>query len=105
MELGPLRFESKLLPKIWGGARLGEWGKSVPGHAAVGESWEIYDRPEGSALVAEGPFKGKSLHDLMMEFGPRLLGPEEFEKGPPAFPLMLKLIDARESLSVQVHPN
>jgi mannose-6-phosphate isomerase len=105
MDLYPLRFQPKLLPKIWGGQRLKAWSKSLPAGQALGESWEIYDRPGDSALVASGPLKGQSLQELIKEFGPRLLGQREFEKGHAFFPLMLKLIDANEALSVQVHPD
>jgi mannose-6-phosphate isomerase len=105
MELGPLVFKPKLSPKIWGGQRLGRYGKEFPGGQAIGESWDVYDRPGDSALVSGGPFAGQSLSALMAEFGPRLLGAEAFEQGPKFFPLMVKLIDANESLSVQVHPD
>jgi mannose-6-phosphate isomerase len=87
MKLGPLQFVPKLFPKIWGG-----------------ESWHLYDRPGDSARVAQGPFQGQTLNALMREFGPGLLGPDEFAKEPSLFPLAFKVIEANEALSVQVHP-
>jgi mannose-6-phosphate isomerase len=105
MKLAPLLFEPKLVPKVWGGRQLEGYGKALPAQGGIGESWDIYDRPGDSALVAQGPWKGRSLHELMLESGPALLG----QAGPGplagAFPLMVKLIDARESLSLQVHPD
>ena len=105
MQLYPLTFTPKLCPKIWGGRRLAQWGKALPAGAAIGESWDIYDRPGDSALVASGPLAGTSLQQLMREWGPRLLGQKEFEKGHETFPIMTKFIDASEALSVQVHPD
>lgn len=68
------------------------WGK---------EAWLIADRPEAISRIANGPWKGKTLHDLLIEFGKDLLGKKEY----PQFPLLIKIIDAKESLSVQVHPD
>jgi len=105
MQLGPLQFEPKLSPKVWGGSRLARYGKALPQGKAIGESWDLYDRPGESAVVAQGPFKGSTLNALMAEFGPGLLGAAAFEAGARYFPLMVKLIDAQDALSVQVHPD
>src|SRR6185503_17186494 len=105
MQLGPLSFIPKLSPKIWGGRRLEHFGKALPAGEAIGESWDLYDRPGDSAVVAEGPFKGQTLNALMKELGPRLLGQKIFDAEPAYFPLMVKLIDANDALSVQVHPD
>lgn len=87
---------------IWGGTRIPQqFGRALP-PGRYAESWEIADRPEGQSLVASGPFAGRSLHSLMSEFGPSLAGRG---RGSLPFPLLIKLIDARETLSVQVHPN
>ena len=88
MKLSPLAFIPKQVPKVWGS-----------------ELWQLYDRPGDSAVVARGPMAGQSLQALMAEFGPNLLGPKAFEAGAAYFPLAFKLIDAREALSVQVHPD
>jgi mannose-6-phosphate isomerase len=105
MKLAPLIFKPKLVPKVWGGRRLAGYGKELPAGASVGESWDLYDRPGDSAVVASGPFAGQSLQALVREFGPGLLGQAAYEASPDSFPLMVKLIDAREALSVQVHPD
>ena len=106
MKLYPLRFEARLVPKIWGGRRLQSvLGKPLPEGEKIGESWEIYDRPDNSAVVAEGPLKGQSLGDLVKEFGPQLLGEASWAQNPDRFPLMAKFIDAADWLSVQVHPD
>lgn len=81
------------------------FGKRLPLDAAIGESWDLYDRPGSSAVVAEGALKGQTLQQLVKEWGPSLLGVKEFEKGHEHFPLMIKWIDAHEALSVQVHPD
>ena len=104
MELTPLLFEPYFSPKVWGGRRLAGWGKALP-EGAIGESWELFDRQDKSAVVAEGPWKGHTLGQLTAEFGPRLLGPELWRSQPTRFPLLVKLIDAQDQLSVQVHPN
>jgi mannose-6-phosphate isomerase len=105
MKLEPLLFKPKLVPKLWGGRRLAAYGKELPEGAAVGESWDLYDRPGDSAVVSQGSFGGQSLHALMAEFGPGLLGQAAYDSSPETFPLMVKLIDARENLSLQVHPD
>jgi mannose-6-phosphate isomerase len=105
MKLYPLHFVPKLSPKIWGGRLLEKFGKQLPPGVAIGESWDLYDRPEASARVASGPLQGQTLQQVMKEWGPALLGTREFEKGHEQFPLMVKWIDAHEALSVQVHPD
>jgi mannose-6-phosphate isomerase len=103
LDLCPLLLEPRLVPKPWGGRRLSAWGKRLPARAAIGESWELFDDAAGSAKVSAGPAKGKALRALMRAWGAKLLGPGA-RKGS-AFPLLLKLLDARQDLSVQVHPD
>jgi mannose-6-phosphate isomerase len=90
------------MERIWGGRRLeSSFGKSLPPKAQIGESWEIVDRPEAQSVVARGPLKGKTLHELWMENRSSIFGqvPDA-----PRFPLLIKLLDAHEKLSLQVHP-
>jgi mannose-6-phosphate isomerase len=90
------------MERIWGGRWLeSRFGKSLPPKAQIGESWEIVDRPEAQSVVARGPLKGKTLHDLWMENRSSIFGevPDT-----PRFPLLIKLLDAHETLSLQVHP-
>jgi mannose-6-phosphate isomerase len=98
----PLIFEPIFQERIWGGRKLAElFGKNLPPGKRIGESWEIVDRPEAQSIVREGSLSGRSLHDLWVNFGEELFG-----KVPdvPRFPLLIKLLDAQEKLSLQVHP-
>ncbi len=99
----PIRFEPIYKDYIWGGDRiLTKYQRTEKAPERAAESWEISDREEGMSKVANGPHKGKTLHALMKEMGEELMGKErKFEK----FPLLLKIIDAKENLSIQVHPN
>jgi mannose-6-phosphate isomerase len=106
MELGVLRFEEGYIPRIWGGRKLeGLLGKPLPPDGNIGEAWLIADHAVHESVVAEGPHRGRTLHDLVTEHPQALLGrlasPTPFGR----FPLLLKLLDAREVLSVQVHPD
>jgi mannose-6-phosphate isomerase len=104
MVIYPLIVEPILLPKIWGGRRLADlFGRSLPQGQKIGESWEITDLPEGVSKVAVGPEAGRSLHDVLAEWGQRLLGPVPTVDG--RFPLLIKFLDADDVLSVQVHPD
>ena len=90
------------MERIWGGRRLeSRFGKSRPPQAKIGESWEIVDRPEAQSVVARNPFKGKTLHELWTKHRSAIFGevPDA-----PRFPLLIKLLDAHEKLSLQVHP-
>ncbi len=108
--LEPFQVAPVLVEKPWGGTRLSEWGK-YPGRAYFGESWEIADLAPQVApqvedpvsRVIEGRWRGWSLGALAAKFGAELMGPVPLtEDG--RFPLLVKFIDAREHLSVQVHP-
>ena len=103
-DLTPLLLEPYFSPKVWGGRRLEQFGKALP-EGAIGESWELFDRLDKSAKISEGPWAGRTLGQLTAEFGPRLLGPDLWKHQPDRFPLLVKLIDAADDLSVQVHPN
>ncbi len=114
--LYPLKFCPRLVPRMWGGRRLeAVLGKQLAPQEQIGESWEIYDLPPGvvdgspdwvSAAVAGGPLAGRTLHELMLALPHRLLGgaaPMETAAGR-QFPILVKFLDAREDLSIQVHP-
>jgi len=90
------------MERIWGGRKLAElFGKDLPPNTRVGESWEIVDRAGAQSVVARGPLKGKSLHELWV--GDRLWIFGDVPDAP-RFPLLIKLLDAHENLSLQVHP-
>lgn len=101
----PLVFEPVFKDYIWGGRKLEEFGRDLKGLEKVAESWEIAAHQDGMTLVANGGFKGKSLQELLDEFGVCLVGTKNrwaLDRG--KFPLLVKLIDANQALSVQVHP-
>lgn len=98
----PLTFEAIFMERIWGGRRLeSEFGKKLPPNARIGESWEIVDRAEAQSVVANGPLRGKTLHELWTQHRHDIFGdvPDSDR-----FPLLVKLLDAHEKLSLQVHP-
>ncbi len=98
----PLTFEPIFMERIWGGRRLeARFRKQLPKGTLIGESWEIVDRPEAQSLVRDRPMRGRTLHQLWMEDREEIFGdvPDTAR-----FPLVAKLIDAREKLSLQVHP-
>jgi mannose-6-phosphate isomerase len=90
------------MERIWGGHRLASlFGKRTPDTATIGESWEIVDRPEAQSVVRNGPFRDRTLHELWTRDRDAIFGnvPES-----PRFPLLVKLLDAHDQLSLQVHP-
>ncbi len=91
---------------IWGGRRLGDqYNKALPTGRNIGESWEVSTCPGMESVVASGPFSGRPLRDLVESHGPELLGREVFERYNGEFPLLVKLLDAHQDLSIQVHPD
>lgn len=105
MNLYPLTFEPIYKEKIWGGRNLQRlFDRALPPRAPIGESWELADLPEGVSTVAAGPARGRFLTDLVSDWGEGLLGATPTtEDG--RFPLLLKLLDANDTLSLQVHPD
>ena len=105
MEPYPYKFVPIYKKKIWGGRNLQRlFGRDLPAGESIGESWELADLVEGVSRVANGPAAGTSLTDLTGRLGPRLLGrARPMPDG--RFPLLLKLLDANDKLSLQVHPD
>jgi mannose-6-phosphate isomerase len=112
--LYPLKFHPRFVEKMWGGRKIETvLGKKLPPGKPVGESWELYDFPPGvvektgewvSAQIANGPLAGKSLHWAVGELGRDLTGNVPLARDG-QFPILIKFLDAREDLSVQVHPD
>lgn len=102
-DLYPLLCEPVLKERIWGGRALAErYGKSAPDGVTVGESWEVADLAEGTSRIANGPLAGRTLTELQAEQGAALAG-TAWPAG--RFPLLVKLLDTAQDLSVQVHPS
>lgn len=98
----PLIFEPLFMERIWGGRRLeARYGKRLPPGVLIGESWEIVDRPEAQSVVHDGPWRGRTLHDIWQNERRAVFG--EIADAP-RFPILVKLLDAQEKLSLQVHP-
>jgi mannose-6-phosphate isomerase len=111
-ELTPFRLDPVLVERPWGGTRLAGYGKRLPAGVNIGESWELCDLPQDvvphvddpSSGVLDGPYAGARLRTVVAERTQDLLGPVAPTKDG-RFPLLFKLLDAREHLSVQVHPH
>jgi mannose-6-phosphate isomerase len=98
----PLVFQPIFMERIWGGRRLESlYGKHLPPAIRIGESWEIVDRPEAQSVVDDGPFRGLTLHVLWRKHRQQIFGSVPDAK---RFPILAKLLDAQENLSLQVHP-
>lgn len=101
--LYPLRFRPIFKERIWGGRRLEIlYNKPLPKGMVIGESWEISDRAGDESEVINGPLKGKTLHDLVQSYKSELMGNASLVHG--RFPLLIKILDAQDKLSLQVHP-
>jgi mannose-6-phosphate isomerase len=102
--LYPLIFLPIFKERVWGGREIERlYGKKLPPGAPIGESWEISDRPGDAGVIANGPLAGKDLRWLMENHARELLGDAK-PAGQNRFPLLCKILDAREKLSLQVHP-
>jgi mannose-6-phosphate isomerase len=98
----PLRFEPILRQYLWGGRKLTTLGKKLGPEPHYAESWEVCDHGPDQSIVRAGPLAGKSLGELVRQHGAELLGAHHPR---PRFPLLFKFLDARDRLSVQVHPD
>ena len=104
--LYPLKFTPLVHERIWGARRLETlFGKKLPAGVPVGESWELSGVEGNVSVVAEGPLKGNALDELVEVYMGDLVGDEVYEKYGNEFPLLVKLIDAADNLSIQVHPD
>jgi mannose-6-phosphate isomerase len=103
--LYPLKFQPILKDKIWGGQKLQQLLHKSTSSTKAGESWEISDVEGDTSIVANGPLKGTSLKTLMDTYTSDLMGAKNFRQFGNKFPLLIKFIDAKQDLSVQLHPN
>jgi len=97
-----LTFTPLYQPRVWGGQKLNEvFGRKLPTDTPIGESWELVDRPNEQSVVNRGQYEGWSLHQLWSERRAELFGVWFSDE---RFPILIKILDAAEPLSVQVHP-
>ncbi|KRB57352.1 type I phosphomannose isomerase catalytic subunit [Flavobacterium sp. Root186] len=104
-KLYPLQFEPILKERIWGGEKLKTLLNKPITSKITGESWELSTVEGDVSTVANGDLKGKSLMELIDETPNEILGTRVYERFGKQFPLLFKYLDAREDLSIQVHPN
>ncbi len=101
----PIKFEPLLVSTIWGGDKIIPFKHLDSQQAQVGESWEISGVKGSETVVAEGPYKGRHLNDLVAELKGTLVGESNYARFGDEFPLLIKFIDACQDLSIQVHPS
>lgn len=105
MELYPLKFNPVYSYRIWAGDKLKTVLNKDYSQNSIGESWEISDVENNETLVSEGPLKGKSLKELITKYKGELVGNSVYKIFGNDFPLLIKFIDAKTPLSIQVHPS
>jgi mannose-6-phosphate isomerase len=105
MKLYPLKFKPILKFIIWGGDEICKFKKTTPVEDGVGESWEISGVEGNISVVANGEQEDKSLEELISSYREQLVGKKNYESFGTKFPLLIKFIDARDNLSIQVHPD
>ena len=103
--LYPFTFQPILKKIIWGGSEICPFKGITPVQEGIGESWELSHVDGNFSVVAEGELAGKSLDELIHTYGKQLVGGQVMERFGTRFPLLIKFIDARDNLSIQVHPN
>ncbi|MCX8130522.1 MAG: mannose-6-phosphate isomerase, class I [Clostridia bacterium] len=102
--LYPLKFKPVYKSYIWGGRSLEKYGRELPG-GEIAESWDLSCHPDGVSIVSNGSFEGIPFPELLKVYGSKLIGTNFPQTYIDKFPLLVKLIDANEKLSVQVHPD
>lgn len=103
MKAYPLKFEPIYKQRIWGGQKLREvFGKELPPGEKIGESWELADLPEDKSVIANGELAGLDIREAIEQYPEEITADENF---PLPFPLLIKILDAEDVLSVQVHPD
>lgn len=100
-----IKFEPILKDKIWGGEKLITVLNKKSSRKDIGESWEISDVENNISIVSNGSLKGKSLKELLEEYKSELVGRKIYRQFGDKFPLLIKFIDAKEALSIQLHPD
>ena len=101
----PIKFKPILFERIWGGEKLHKLFGKEKKNKPIGESWEISAIPKHKSVVINGSLRGKNIQELINEYKADFLGEKVFDRFNTSFPLLLKFIDAKSDLSVQLHPN
>lgn len=97
----PIKFEPLYYEKVWGGREIAKYRSNMP-EGQIGESWDLACHNNGMSVVEAGEFKGKTLEELIQEHGKELVGKDiSLER----FPLLIKMLHAKDKISIQVHPN
>ncbi|MCA0154478.1 type I phosphomannose isomerase catalytic subunit [Winogradskyella vincentii] len=104
-KLYPLKFHPILIDKIWGGEKLSRYINKKSDSKELGESWEISTVPGDVSVVSNGRLKGTSLQELINQYPIEILGDHNFKRFGKEFPLLIKFIDAKRDLSIQLHPD
>lgn len=105
MQLYPLLFEPNLHSVIWGGNQIKPYKGLEPSNDPIGESWEVSAVPTSTSIISNGVWKGRDLISVIDEYPEGILGKKVNEKYQGKLPLLVKFIDAKRDLSIQVHPN
>lgn len=101
----PLKFRPILKSVIWGGEKIAPFKEITTDQHNIGESWELSGVKGNESVVANGEYAGRTITELVHEFKGRLIGQKNYEKTGDQFPLLIKFIDAKQDLSIQVHPD
>lgn len=101
----PLKFNPILKSVVWGGEKIAPFKGIETEQHNIGESWELSGVKDNESVIANGPLAGKNIAELCEEYKGELLGEKVYAKTGAEFPLLIKFIDARDDLSIQVHPN
>ncbi len=103
MKIYPLKFKPIFKERIWGGDKLKTFfGKAIPKDIKIGESWELADLPDDKSIVTNGPLAGETIDKIIERFGSDITGQDNYK---PPFGLLIKILDAQDDLSLQVHPD
>jgi mannose-6-phosphate isomerase len=103
MNFYPFKLKPIYKERIWGGRKLQkQFGKKLPEGKPIGESWELADLPEDKSTITNGEFKGKKIDTVIKQYSQEITGKKDFKA---QFPLLIKILDAQDVLSLQVHPD
>lgn len=101
----PIKFNTILKEILWGGSEICRFKQLPEQRDGIGESWEISQVKDNVSVVENGEYKGLALTEMIQRFGAELLGQHVCDRFGEKFPLLIKFIDARDNLSIQVHPD